>query len=290
MRTLVIGIVNVTPDSFSDGGQHFSADEAIAFGRKLIDEGADILDVGGESTRPGAEPVDVEEELRRVIPVIAALADEGVTISVDTMHSEVARAAVEAGAVIVNDVSGGLADPQMFEVVAELGVDYVLGHWPMGPGGQLSHSVLEYVDVTLEVQEFLWEAAGRAIRAGIAEDRIIFDPGLGFAKNADHNWALLSEIERLTGDGIRIVVGASRKRFLGELLAGASPEERDSATSAITAWCAERGVWAVRTHAVKSNSDTVQVIAKLQEAQEQYWTEMAEEEIFWLEEMSSETE
>ena len=264
MRTLVMGIVNVTPDSFSDGGEQFSTETAVSHGRKLIADGADILDIGGESTRPGAVRVAVEEELRRVVPVIAALASGGVPISIDTMHSQVAVAAVEAGAQIVNDVSGGSADPRMFDVVAELGADYILGHWPIGSDGLLSHSVIHYGDVTTDVQDFLWEAAGRAIAAGVSQQRIIFDPGLGFAKNAEHNWTLLSEIERLTEDGVRVVVGASRKRFLGELLENATPQSRDAATAAITAWCAERGVWAVRTHEVKANHDTVRVVEKLQ--------------------------
>ena len=266
MRTSVLGIVNVTPDSFSDGGQHFSAAKAISHGINLVEHGADLLDIGGESTRPGADRIEIAEELRRVIPVIRGLADVGVPLSVDTMHAQVAYEAVLAGAVIVNDVSGGLADERMDEVVAELGVDYVLGHWPKDATGRLSHSVPDYVDVLDEVTGFFRHATKRAVRAGVDPARIIWDPGLGFAKNASHNWALLANIERLTVSGHRVLVGASRKRFLGELLDSPAPRSRDDATAAITAWCAERNVWAVRTHEVASNRAAATVIAALTEA------------------------
>ena len=255
--TVVMGVLNVTPDSFSDGGRFASASTAIAQGERLASEGAGIVDVGGESTRPGAGRVPVDEELARVVPVIAALAGQGITCSVDTMRAATARAAVEAGAVIVNDVSGGLADPEMLTTVAGLGVDYVAMHWRAPSDVMQQHAV--YGDVVAEVCAELLDRRDAAQAAGIAPQRIILDPGLGFAKTSEQNWELLRRLDILQGLGHRLLVGASRKRFLGELLEGREPRERDVATAAISSWCAQHGVWAVRTHEVPAQLDAIRV-------------------------------
>ncbi|MEW9549992.1 dihydropteroate synthase [Nonomuraea sp. NPDC050783] len=263
-RCLVMGVVNVTPDSFSDGGLWFDEAAAIRHGLELVGEGADLVDVGGESTRPGAARVSLEEELARVVPVIRALAAEGVTVSVDTMRAEVARAAVEAGAVLVNDVSGGLADPEMPRVVAATGVSYVVMHWRGHSHDMYSRAV--YTDVVAEVREELGKRVSLVLAEGVAEEQIVLDPGLGFAKNAEHNWALLAGIPQLAELGFPLLVGASRKRFLGRLLAGPDGTPRpfsrsDDATLAVTALAAQAGAWCVRVHEVGPNADAVRVAA-----------------------------
>lgn len=250
-----MGIVNVTPDSFSDGGDWFDADAAIAHGLELIDEGADILDVGGESTRPGSERPSAAEELRRVIPVITGLAQAGVPISVDTMRAEVAQAAVEAGATIVNDVSGGQADARMLATAASLGVRYVTMHWRAHGATMNDHA--RYDDVVRDVLAELQRSIDAALSAGIAPDNLVVDPGFGFSKEPDHNWELLAHLADVQALGFPVLVGVSRKRFLGELLGGRAPKDRDAATAAITAMCALEGVWAVRTHEVRANHDAV---------------------------------
>ncbi len=267
-RTLVMGVVNVTPDSFSDGGRYLDAGAAIEHGISLHAGGADLVDVGGESTRPGAVRVDSAEELDRVLPVITGLVAAGVPVSVDTMRADTAARAVEAGACIVNDVSGGRADPQMHRTVAGLHVPYVAMHW-RGHSDRMA-DLTDYDDVLADVCAELSERASRAEDAGIALDRIVLDPGLGFAKEADHNWVLLRGLAELQALGFPLLVGASRKRFLGSLLAGddgvpRSVDGRDMATDAITALAAAIGVWAVRVHDVNGSADAVRVA--------QAWTE-----------------
>lgn len=268
-RTLVMGVLNVTADSFSDGGRYLNADAAIAHGRALAAAGADIVDVGGESTRPGADRVDPAIEAERVAPVIAALAAEGIVVSVDTMRAGVAAAAVEAGAAYVNDVSGGRADPDMGRVVAEAGLPWILMHWrPSNAAADgdrhFTHRVEDaggYRDVVAEVSGELLGQVDAAVAAGVDPDRIILDPGLGFAKTAEHNWALLHSLPTLIGLGFPVLVGASRKRFLGALLDDRAPEGRDTATAAISALSAAAGVWGVRVHDVAANRDAVAVAA-----------------------------
>jgi len=266
-RCLVMGVVNVTPDSFSDGGRWFDATAAIRHGLDLVAEGADIVDVGGESTRPGAARVPLEEEIRRVEPVIRALVAEGVTVSVDTMRAEVAEIAVEAGAALVNDVSGGLADPAMPRVVAATGVPYVVMHWRGHSHDMDSRAV--YSDVVTEVREELAKRVDSVLAEGVAESQIILDPGLGFAKHAEHNWSLLRHLDRLAELGYPLLVGASRKRFLTRLLAApdGTPrpfEECDAATVAVTALAAAAGAWCVRVHDVRPNADAVRIGAAWQ--------------------------
>lgn len=262
-RTLVMGVVNVTPDSFSDGGRWFGTAEAIDHGLELIDQGADLLDIGGESTRPGSIRPPAAEELRRVVPVVAGLAGR-VPISVDTMRAEVARAVIDAGAEIINDVSGGLADPEMHPVVAAAGVDYICQHWR--GHGAVMNDLATYHDVVAEVTAEL-EARVQACRAaGIAAERIIIDPGLGFAKTADQDWTLLANLGAFTASSHRVLIGASRKRFLGHLLAGREPDGRDAATAAVSVVCAQQGVWAVRTHEVRGQRDVVAVVGRLARA------------------------
>lgn len=263
-RCLVMGVVNVTPDSFSDGGHWFDEAAAIRHGLELVGEGADIVDVGGESTRPGAARVPLDEELARVVPVIRALSAEGVTVSVDTMRAEVAKAAVEAGASLVNDVSGGLADPAMPRVVAATGVDYVVMHW-RGHSHDMERRAV-YTDVVTEVREELAKRVDLVLAEGVAEQQIVLDPGLGFAKNPAHNWALLAGMGELAELGYPLLIGASRKRFLGRLLADADGTPRpfsrsDDATVAVTALAAHAGAWCVRVHEVGPNADAVRVAA-----------------------------
>lgn len=272
-RCLVMGVVNVTPDSFSDGGQWFDVDAAISHGLQLVREGADIVDVGGESTRPGAVRISLEEELRRIEPVIRALGQEGVTVSVDTMRAEVAEVAVEAGAKLVNDVSGGLADPAMPRVVAATGVAYVVMHW-RGHSREMDTRAI-YTDVVTEVAEELRKRTDSVIAEGVREEQIILDPGLGFAKQAEHNWALLAGIGTLSRLGHPLIIGASRKRFLGRLLADEDGTPRpfsrsDDATLAVTALAAQAGAWCVRVHTVGSNADAVRVAAAWKAADEGY--------------------
>lgn len=261
-RTLVMGILNVTPDSFADGGEHFAFDDAIKHGHKLFDDGADIIDVGGESTRPGAERVSLEDELHRVIPVITELRELGATVSVDTMRSEVAKAAISAGATIVNDVSGGLADPLMAKVIAGApGIQYVAMHW-RGHSKNMQN-LTSYDDVVRDVKNELDDRVTELLKAGVAPEQIILDPGIGFAKDAEHNWALLRGLERLQLLGYPLLVGVSRKRFLGELVGAEIPADRDHATLAITSDLARREVWGVRTHSVKPHRDAIEVIEEL---------------------------
>ncbi|PIF04555.1 MAG: dihydropteroate synthase [Propionibacterium sp.] len=261
--TLLMGVLNVTADSFSDGGRYLDPAAAVAHGLALVDQGASIVDVGGESTRPGAARVAAAEELRRVLPVVAGLAAHGVRVSVDTMRAEVAAAAVAQGASIVNDVSGGLADRDMHRVVAEAGVDYVLMHW-RGHSDVMQRNT-NYIDVVSEVAAELVLQRDRAIAAGIAADRIILDPGIGFAKTSEQNWQLLRELDRLQQLGHRVLLGVSRKRFLGELLAGREPGGRDVATAALSGWAAWLGLWAVRTHEIAYQRDVLAVVERLQQ-------------------------
>ena len=261
-RSLVIGVLNVTPDSFSDGGKFSTAQDAIDFGVSLHGQGADFIDVGGESTRPGAERVSVGEEQHRVLDVIAGLTAAGVPSSIDTMHASTAAAAVAAGAFLVNDVSGGLADPGMLEVIAELEVPYVVLHW-RGHSTQMN-SMATYGDVVAEVLQELGTQVDAALAAGVSRDAIVIDPGLGFAKEADHNWAILNHLQALNETGYPVLIGASRKRFIGSLLSASDGsvrpvDERDVATDAISALAAAAGVWAVRVHDVAGSVDAVRI-------------------------------
>jgi dihydropteroate synthase len=267
-RCLVMGVVNVTPDSFSDGGRWLRPEAAIDHGRRLLAEGADLLDVGGESTRPGAARVPVEEEARRVLPVIRALAAEGAVVSVDTTRAEVARAALDVGAAIVNDVSAGQADPEMATLVARTGAAYVAMHW-RGPSATMD-GLAEYDDVVREVCAELRARVEALTAAGVDPRRLILDPGLGFAKTAEHNWRLLAALADLVALGRPVLVGASRKRFLGALLgpdgAPVPPAGRDDATAATTALAAAAGAWCVRVHAVRASADAVRVAAAVRAA------------------------
>jgi dihydropteroate synthase len=271
---LIMGVVNVTPDSFSDGGLYADTESAIAHGRQLLSDGADILDVGGESTRPGATRPLAEEELDRVVPVITALAGAGATVSVDTMRHQVAEAAIVAGAGIVNDVSGGLADPEILRVVADGGATYVAMHWRAhadhmtdfatydGPGG-----------VVAAVRDELAERVEAVVAAGIAPERLVLDPGLGFAKRAEHNWQLLTHLDAISALGHPLLVGASRKSFLGTLLAGADGtprpvDDREFATTALSVVLAQAGVWGLRVHDVRSTRDALMVLEALETARE----------------------
>jgi dihydropteroate synthase len=265
--TLLMGVVNVTPDSFSDGGRWDTPDAAIDHGRRLMADGADILDVGGESTRPGATRPLVEEELGRVVPVIRTLVAEGARVSVDTMRSEVAEEAIAAGAAIVNDVSGGLADPRILEVVAASDATYVCMHW-RGHSDRMQGLAAYDVPggVVAAVRDELCARIDDVHAAGIPDERIVVDPGLGFAKKARHNWALLRGLSVFTSLGLPLLVGPSRKSFLGTLLADADGtprpvDGREDATTALTAYCAMRGVWGVRVHDVRPSADAARAIA-----------------------------
>ena len=261
-RTLVMGILNVTPDSFSDGGRWADARSAVERGCLLHAEGADLVDVGGESTRPGATRISAEEEIARVLPVVQGLVAEGVYVSIDTMRADVADACVSAGAVLVNDVSGGRADAAMLPWLATCDVPYVAMHW-RGPS-DVMEDLATYDDVVAEVRDELAARLDALAQAGVDPERVVLDPGLGFAKRSPHNWALLRDLDVLAGLGRPLLVGASRKRFLGELLADASGEprtcdERDAAGDAVTALVAVAGVWGVRVHEVRASRDAVQV-------------------------------
>lgn len=261
-RCAVMGVVNVTPDSFSDGGRWFDTTAAVKHGLELVEQGADLIDVGGESTRPGATRVDEDEELRRVVPVVRGLAAEGVTISVDTMRASVAEQALAAGAVLVNDVSGGLADPAMIPVVADADAPFVVMHWRgFLEGANIKAS---YGDVVSEVVDELRARVAAVLEGGVAADRVVVDPGLGFSKGAPEDLALLAHLDRLRQMGHPLLVAASRKRFLGHVLAGpdGSPppaRERDAATAAVSALAAHHGAWAVRVHEVRATADAVRV-------------------------------
>jgi dihydropteroate synthase len=248
---LVMGILNVTPDSFSDGGDFASFESAVAHGLAMLAEGADIIDIGGESTRPGAQRITEEEELSRVIPVVRELIKHGAVISIDTMRSGVARAAVEAGATYINDVSGGLADAQMHHVAADLGTKYILMHW-RGHSVDMNSKAI-YSDVVKEVKAELMEQVSKALAAGIAKEKIILDPGIGFAKESEHNWNLIHRITEIVDLGYPVLVGASRKRFLG----GDSPLEREEATLKITEGLLTTGIWGVRVHSVAPHKEVI---------------------------------
>ena len=269
-RPLLMGVVNVTPDSFSDGGRFADPLTAIAHGRQLLDDGADILDIGGESTRPGATRPLAEEELSRVVPVIAALAAGGAVVSVDTMRSEVARAALAAGATIVNDVSGGLADPRMLAVVADAGATYVAMHWRAHSDRMKDHAVYDGPGgVVAAVRAELGRRVEAMLAAGIDPDRIVIDPGLGFAKEAAHNWDLLRDLDQILSLGHPVLVGASRKAFLGSLLtgpdgAGRPVDGREQAGVALTVLLAGRGVWGLRVHDVRAHRDALRVVAEME--------------------------
>ncbi|MEP7765905.1 dihydropteroate synthase [Sanguibacter sp. 25GB23B1] len=261
-RTLVMGVVNVTPDSFSDGGRWFEPAAAVEHGRQLLHQGADILDVGGESTRPGAMRVSVADELERVLPVVAALVAEGAVVSVDTTRAEVARAALDTGALVVNDVSGGLADPEMAGVVARSGAVFVAMHWR--GHADVMDDLERYDDVVLDVRRELVQRVEALEAAGVQRDQIVLDPGLGFSKAGAANWPLLGRLDELLELGLPVLVGASRKRFLGHLLAGADgepvpPLERDRATAAVSTLAAASGAWCVRVHDVTGSVDAVRV-------------------------------
>lgn len=258
-RTVVMGVVNVTPDSFSDGGEWVTPDAAVAHGVRLVAEGAGIVDVGGESTRPGVGRVSARTELSRVLPVVEGLVAAGVTVSVDTMRAEVADASVRAGATWINDVSGGLADPDMLAVVAASGAGYIAMHWRGHSADMQSRAT--YTDVVTEVASELAERRDAALAAGIAPDRLVLDPGIGFAKTGEHNWEVLRHWHAFEALDQPLLLAVSRKRFLGALLATGDelrePKGRDAATAALTAIFAARGVWGVRVHDVRSSVDAV---------------------------------
>ena len=264
-RTLVMGVLNVTPDSFSDGGRFDDTEIAISHALQMIEDGADIVDIGGESTRPGSDRISVQEELDRVLPVISVLANSGVAISIDTMRAEVARAAIDAGACVVNDVSGGKSDPEMLSYVSTLTVPYILMHW-RGPSN-IMNTLTDYNDVVADVTSEISKQVDVAVAAGIARERIAIDPGIGFAKTVDQNWPILKHLEVLEGLGLPILMGASRKKFLGELLAkdgvARDSDERESATTAISTLMAARGLWAVRVHDVKPSRDAIAVVDRI---------------------------
>ena len=248
---LVMGILNVTPDSFADGGKHFTLEHAISRGLQMIEEGVDIIDVGGESTRPGADRVTEEEEQRRVIPVIQGLAGKGADISIDTMRASTAKLAVEAGASIVNDVSGGAADPEMFATIAALGCKYTLMHW-RGHSKEMN-SLAQYGDVVEDVIHEVTIQLDKALAAGIKRENIVLDPGLGFAKNAEHNWEILNRLDEFTALGYPVLIGHSRKRFIG----GDTPDDREEGTLKISASLVGKGIWAIRVHSVAPHVELV---------------------------------
>ncbi|MDQ7876621.1 dihydropteroate synthase [Microbacterium sp. QXD-8] len=270
--TLIMGIVNVTPDSFSDGGRYLDAAAAVAHGLRLRADGADLLDVGGESTRPGAERVDPRVERERVLPVVRALVDAGVAVSIDTMNASTAVAAVEAGARIVNDVSGGLADPEMLAAVAATDADIALSHW-RGHSTDM-YARAQYGDVVDEVVTELRTRVEAAAAAGIAPSRVILDPGIGFGKKGAQNWAMLRGLDRLIGVGPRVLLGTSRKKFLAEALADdpadAVEARRDLATAVTSALAAQAGAWAVRVHDVAGTRDALTVARAWEEGSR--WT------------------
>lgn len=264
-RVQVVGVVNVTNDSFSDGGRYVNPDRAVEHGLALASDGATIIDVGGESTRPGAVRIDPRVETSRILPVVKDLAAQGITVAIDTMHAQVARAALENGAQIVNDVSGGRADPAMTDLLVEAGVPWVLMHW-RSVSAERPHEVPHYRDVVAEVRAELLASVDDAVDAGVDQENLVIDPGLGFAKTAQHNWALLNALPELVATGIPVLVGASRKRFLGTLLAGLDgavrpPDGRETATAVISALAALHGAWGVRVHDVRASADALKVVA-----------------------------
>lgn len=264
-----MGVLNVTPDSFSDGGLYADADAAVAYGTAMRDEGADLVDVGGESTRPGSDRVNADEETRRVLPVISALSRAGVPLSIDTTRAAVAAAALDAGAMLVNDVSGGLADPDLLRVVADARVPCVLMHW-RGHSKQMNQ-LASYDDVVADVRRELSERVDAALAAGVDSGQIVIDPGLGYAKTGAHNWTLLAHLDALIELGFPVLVGASRKSFLGSLLPDPDggprpPSGREDATTATTVLAALAGAWGVRVHRVRPNVDAATVVAAAEAA------------------------
>lgn len=264
-RSLVMGVVNVTPDSFSDGGRWLDPELAVKHGRQLVAEGADLIDVGGESTRPGAQRPSVQEELDRVLPVVTSLAEQGVLVSIDTMRAEVALSAVRAGAVLVNDVSGGRADHEMFAAVAGTGTPYILMHWRAHSAEMQRRA--EYDDVVTDVARELGDQLELALAAGIDPGLIALDPGIGFSKTADQNWDVLAATERFHELGHPLLIATSRKRFLGVLLAGDDgelrpPDRREDGTTATSALAAAGGAWCIRVHSVRPTADAVKVATR----------------------------
>ncbi|HME74911.1 MAG TPA: dihydropteroate synthase [Mycobacterium sp.] len=260
----VMGVVNVTDDSFSDGGHYLDPDRAVEHGLALAAAGAAIIDVGGESTRPGAVRIDPAVEAARIVPVVKELASHGITVSIDTMHAGVARAALENGAQMVNDVSGGRADPDMAGLLVEAGVPWVLMHW-RSVSSDHPHKTPRYGDVVAEVRAELLASIDDAVDAGVDPAKLIIDPGLGFAKTGQHNWALLHALPKLVAIGVPVLVGASRKRFLGTLLAGPDgavrqPDGRETATAVVSALAALHGAWGVRVHDVRASVDALRVV------------------------------
>jgi len=259
MKTLVMGILNVTPDSFADGGRHFSIDDALKRAEEMISEGVDIIDIGGESTKPGSDRISEAEEEARVMPIITALAKKETPLSIDTTRATIAEKAIKKGATFVNDVSGGLADPAMYALIAKNPkIQYIIMHWRAHSKTMQEHAT--YKDVVKEVKEELEERINSAIEAGVNPEQIIIDPGLGFSKLSEHNWELLRNIDRLALLGYPILIGASRKRFLGELTGATNPDEREAASIAITAMVAKQNVWGVRTHSVKPHRDAIATV------------------------------
>lgn len=266
-RCAVMGVLNVTPDSFSDGGRYLDLDSALAHAHEMWARGADVIDVGGESTRPGASRVDAQTEIERVIPVVRTLAADGLCLSVDTTRAAVAEAALDAGVRIINDVSGGLADPDMAKVAASTQAPWVLMHW-RGHSKDMN-ALASYENVVAEVRAELTQRVDAALAAGVAEASLVIDPGLGFAKRAEHDWALLHGLGEFVAMGFPVLVGASRKRFLGRLLANENgdprpPSGREDATAAISALAAANGAWGVRVHSVGASLDAVAVAAAWQ--------------------------
>jgi dihydropteroate synthase len=268
-RVCVVGVLNVTPDSFSDGGRYTSVDDAVAHALELRAAGADLVDVGGESTRPGAQRIDAKEEARRVLPVIGELAAAGVPMSIDTYRASVAADALDAGVAVVNDVSGGVADPAMAGVVRDAGCPWILMHWR----GHSDHmqELTHYDDVVKDVRTELLARVDAAVAAGVDVAQLLIDPGLGFAKTGAHNWALLAALDSFVEIGLPVLVAASRKSFLGTLLAApdGTPrpvDDREDATTALTAYCALRGVWGVRVHEVRPSVDAALAIGAVQRA------------------------
>ena len=264
----VMGVVNVTDDSFSDGGRYLDSTRAIEHAFALAADGADIIDIGGESTRPGAVRIDEAVEIARILPVVKEVAAQGITVSIDTMHAAVARAALENGASIVNDVSGGRADPAMANLIAGAEVPWVLMHWRSVRQNH-PHEIPHYRDVVTEVRDELLAGVEAAVGVGIDRGQLIIDPGLGFAKTAQHNWSLLRALPELVASGIPVLVGASRKRFLGSLLTAddgtpRSPDGRETATAVISALAGLHGAWGVRVHDVRASVDALKVVGAWQ--------------------------
>lgn len=258
-RTQIMGVLNVTPDSFSDGGLYVETDAAVRHALQLVEQGADIIDVGGESTRPGAVRVGPQEEQRRVLPVIRELAGHGIRVSIDTMHAQTALAAATAGATILNDVSGGLADPAMVEVAIETGLPFIVMHW-RGQSDTMNELAV-YADAAAEVRTELFNRAAELVVLGVRPEHLIIDPGLGFAKDGEHNWQVLGHLHEFLALGIPLLVGASRKRFVGELLPhGAPVTARDAPTAVISALAAQAGAWGVRVHDVATTRAALDVV------------------------------